>query len=176
MKVNKLSRPKGVSGNVTDNDGRHFVSRRQKTKTNPISNFMFLPLFSLLDCGLPLHYIWVSGPTKVMVNLYVRSFEKIDDVKMEFSVQITFRKSFSRSDNLKLKSDSRNPAKFDINGFQLPVVGLNSNLKIKMKRNLNISIQAAVERQPARIQQHRREDPVSHHDGKRQGRRWEMEG
>jgi hypothetical protein len=26
-----------------------------------------------------------------MVNLYVRSFEKIDDVKMEFSVQITFR-------------------------------------------------------------------------------------
>ena len=29
-----------------------------------------------------------------MVNLYVRSFEKIDDVKMEFSVQITFRKCF----------------------------------------------------------------------------------
>ena len=112
----------------------------------------------------------------MMVNLYVRSFEKIDDVKMEFSVQITFRKSFSRSDNLKLKSDSRNPAKFDINGFQLPVVGLNSNLKIKMKRNLNISIQAAVERQQARIQQHRREDPVSHHDRKGQGRRWEMEG
>ena len=28
-----------------------------------------------------------DGPTRVMVNLYVRSFEKIDDVKMEFSVQ-----------------------------------------------------------------------------------------
>ena len=38
-----------------------------------------------------------------MVNLYVRSFEKIDDVKMEFSVQITFRKCFSLLDNLKLK-------------------------------------------------------------------------
>merc|ERR1712155_275376 len=44
-------RPKGVSANVTEND----------------------------------------GPTRVTVNLFVRSFEKIDDVKMEFSVQITFR-------------------------------------------------------------------------------------
>ncbi len=32
-----------------------------------------------------------DGPTLILVNLYVRSFEKIDDVKMEFSVQITFR-------------------------------------------------------------------------------------
>ena len=31
-----------------------------------------------------------------MVNLYVRSFEKIDDVKMEFSVQITFREEIFR--------------------------------------------------------------------------------
>ena len=37
-----------------------------------------------------------DGPTKVMVNLYVRSFEKIDDVKMEFSVQITFREEIFR--------------------------------------------------------------------------------
>jgi len=36
-----------------------------------------------------------DGPTKVMVNLYVRSFEKIDDVKMEFSVQITFRQQWN---------------------------------------------------------------------------------
>ena len=36
-------------------------------------------------------FLCLDGPTKVMVNLYVRSFEKIDDVKMEFSVQITFR-------------------------------------------------------------------------------------
>ena len=28
--------------------------------------------------------------TKVLVNLFVRSFEKIDGVKMEFSSQITF--------------------------------------------------------------------------------------
>ena len=37
----------------------------------------------------------MDGPTKVMVNLYVRSFEKIDDVKMEFSVQITFRQQWN---------------------------------------------------------------------------------
>ena len=36
-----------------------------------------------------------DGPTKVLVNLYVRSFEKIDDVKMEFSVQITFRQQWN---------------------------------------------------------------------------------
>ena len=38
----------------------------------------------------------IIGPTQVMVNLYVRSFEKIDDVKMEFSVQITFREEIFR--------------------------------------------------------------------------------
>ena len=31
MKVNKVSRPKGLSANVTDNDGRHFI-RLNKTK------------------------------------------------------------------------------------------------------------------------------------------------
>ena len=36
-----------------------------------------------------------DGPTQVLVNLYVRSFEKIDDVKMEFSVQITFRQQWN---------------------------------------------------------------------------------
>jgi anionic glutamate receptor len=33
--------------------------------------------------------------TKVLVNLFVRSFEKIDDVKMEFSIQITFRQQWN---------------------------------------------------------------------------------
>jgi len=36
-----------------------------------------------------------DGPTTVLVNLFVRSFEKIDDVKMEFSVQITFRQQWN---------------------------------------------------------------------------------
>lgn len=36
-----------------------------------------------------------DGPTVVNVNLYVRSFEKIDDVKMEYSVQITFRQQWN---------------------------------------------------------------------------------
>ena len=35
-----------------------------------------------------------ASPTVVLCNLYVRSFEKIDDVKMEFSVQITFRQQW----------------------------------------------------------------------------------
>lgn len=36
-----------------------------------------------------------DGPTIVNVNLYFRSFEKIDDVKMEYSVQITFRQQWN---------------------------------------------------------------------------------
>ena len=32
-----------------------------------------------------------DGPTNIQVNLMIRSIDKIDDVKMEFSVQITFR-------------------------------------------------------------------------------------
>ena len=36
-----------------------------------------------------------DGSTKVLVNLFVRSFEKIDDVKMEFSIQITFRQQWN---------------------------------------------------------------------------------
>ena len=41
--------------------------------------------------GVTTNVTETDGPTKVTVNLFVRSFEKIDDVKMEFSVQITFR-------------------------------------------------------------------------------------
>ena len=33
--------------------------------------------------------------TLIMVNLFIRSFAKIDDVKMEYSVQITFRQKWS---------------------------------------------------------------------------------
>ena len=44
----------------------------------------------------PLGINSTDGPTIVRVNLYVRSFEKIDDVKMEFSVQITFREEIFR--------------------------------------------------------------------------------
>ena len=36
-----------------------------------------------------------DGPTMVLVNVFVRSFEKIDDVKMEFSFQITFRQQWN---------------------------------------------------------------------------------
>jgi len=43
----------------------------------------------------PLGINSTDGPTIVRVNLYVRSFEKIDDVKMEYSVQITFRQQWN---------------------------------------------------------------------------------
>ena len=33
----------------------------------------------------------IDGPTNINVNLMIRSIDKIDDVKMEFSTQITFR-------------------------------------------------------------------------------------
>ena len=33
--------------------------------------------------------------TKVLVNMFVHSFEKVDDVKMEFSIQITFRQKWN---------------------------------------------------------------------------------
>ena len=36
-----------------------------------------------------------DGPSIVLVNVFVRSFEKIDDVKMEFSFQITFRQQWN---------------------------------------------------------------------------------
>jgi len=35
-----------------------------------------------------------DGPTNIQVNLMIRSVDKIDDVKMEFSVQITFRQKW----------------------------------------------------------------------------------
>ena len=35
-----------------------------------------------------------GAPTVVTGSLFMRSFEKIDDVKMEFSVQITFRQQW----------------------------------------------------------------------------------
>ena len=36
-------------------------------------------------------FILSDDATLIMVNLFIRSFAKIDDVKMEYSVQITFR-------------------------------------------------------------------------------------
>jgi len=36
-----------------------------------------------------------DAATIIVVNLYIRSFAKIDDVKMEYSVQITFRQTWN---------------------------------------------------------------------------------
>ena len=41
------------------------------------------------------HSIIADDATLIMVNLFIRSFAKIDDVKMEYSVQITFRQKWS---------------------------------------------------------------------------------
>ena len=45
-----------------------------------------------------------DGPTLVWVNLFVRSFEKIDDVRMQFSVQITFRQQWNDNRSLEIQS------------------------------------------------------------------------
>ena len=42
--------------------------------------------------------------TLIIVNLYVRSFAKIDDVKMEYSVQITFRQQW---DDIRLQYEHK---------------------------------------------------------------------
>ena len=36
----------------------------------------------------------MDGPTNILVNLMIRSIDKIDDVKMEYSNQITFRQQW----------------------------------------------------------------------------------
>ena len=41
------------------------------------------------------HSLIADDATLIMVNLFIRSFAKIDDVKMEYSVQITFRQKWS---------------------------------------------------------------------------------
>ena len=41
------------------------------------------------------NYLIADDATLIMVNLFIRSFAKIDDVKMEYSVQITFRQKWS---------------------------------------------------------------------------------
>ena len=83
----------------------------------------------------------------MMVNLYVRSFEKIDDVKMEFSVQITFRKCFLSLRQFKAKVQTVSTKQSSILmefDFYIAVAVVDFNLKIKM-RKLNIDSQATVE-------------------------------
>lgn len=36
----------------------------------------------------------INAPTRVNVNTYLRSIDKIDDYKMEYSVQLTFRQDW----------------------------------------------------------------------------------
>ena len=65
-----------------------FFACRVEVVAKVKKKFVVCPAVTILYCIL---YVVTDGPTMVLVNLYVRSFEKIDDVKMEFSVQITFR-------------------------------------------------------------------------------------
>jgi len=53
----------------------------------------------------------MDGPTNIQVNLMIRSIDKIDDVKMEFSTQITFRQQWY-DDRLKF-GDKVSPAMKD---------------------------------------------------------------
>ena len=60
--------------------------------------------------GVSTNVTETDGPTRVTVNLFVRSFEKIDDVKMEFSFQITFRQQWN--DNRLAFNDMRGRIKY----------------------------------------------------------------
>ena len=55
--------------------------------------FVYLFLSSVNSENLFYAFNWFfsDDATLIMVNLFIRSFAKIDDVKMEYSVQITFR-------------------------------------------------------------------------------------
>ena len=67
--------------------------------------------------------------TLIMVNLFIRSFAKIDDVKMEYSVQITLRHKWS-DDRLTYKHklghgdmQSRNPNPVNIFSYFIIIIG-----------------------------------------------------
>ena len=57
---------------------------------------MYRPKYSFL--------VLADEATLIIVNLYVRSFAKIDDVKMEYSVQITFRQQW---DDIRLQYEHK---------------------------------------------------------------------
>jgi len=79
---------------TTSNSGVHMNSGNYRQEEKKI-------LDEILDREVydarmrPNGYNASDGPTIVKVNLYFRSFEKIDDVKMEYSVQITFRQQWN---------------------------------------------------------------------------------
>ena len=65
------------------------------TKKGPLSFVLFESPFTSVSTSQqrpPLSSLSVlDGPTTISVNMMIRSIDKIDDVKMEYSVQITFR-------------------------------------------------------------------------------------
>ena len=72
-----------------------------------------------------------DGPTNIQVNLMIRSVDKIDDVKMEFSVQITFRSSKNVSFHILFLSNS-SPNQSELTLFYvLPLSQFHNNNKKK---------------------------------------------
>ena len=71
-----------------------------------ITNYLYRKLFPIIIISVTndstsasnpriQHSLLADDATLIMVNLFIRSFAKIDDVKMEYSVQITFRQKWS---------------------------------------------------------------------------------
>ena len=91
------------------------LSFYQENKLN--LNLFFRPKGVKSEGGRASNISEPDGPTTVLVNLFVRSFEKIDDVKMEFSVQITFRQQWNDNrwwHNKKLiNNKNKSSARFD---------------------------------------------------------------
>ena len=53
--------------------------------------YLFLSSANIENLFYAFNWFFSDDATLIMVNLFIRSFAKIDDVKMEYSVQITFR-------------------------------------------------------------------------------------
>ena len=79
MKVNKVYRPKGVSANVTDNDGRHFVWKRQRQRQTQY------PLFEF-----PLHYRTNTSHGESVCQKFRENWRREDGVQCPDNIQEMF--------------------------------------------------------------------------------------
>ena len=74
---------------------RNFYNLWQKIKSSIVLYFNCIATFLSKKRNINNTDSILDDATLIMVNLFIRSFAKIDDVKMEYSVQITFRQKWS---------------------------------------------------------------------------------
>ena len=74
---------------------RNFYNLLPKIKSSIVLYFKCIAAFLSKKRNINNIDSILDDATLIMVNLFIRSFAKIDDVKMEYSVQITFRQKWS---------------------------------------------------------------------------------